>query len=228
MNLILLGIPGSGKGSTAELLTCELKFPHFAPGDILREELKQKSRWGLLARPFMEKGELVPDRIILEIIEKRLNQPASEKGFILDGFPRTLIQAESLDRLLTRLGKKIDLVFNLEISNQTALKRLAGRQTCSVCGAIYNIFKKPPEKKDVCDACGGALLQRADDTEEVIRNRLEIYRQNSQQIEEYYMHQEKLRSVDAEVSSSEVFKQILNKLRTYKPKIGKKASDGGA
>jgi adenylate kinase len=228
MNLILLGIPGSGKGSTAELLTGELKLPHLAPGDILREELKQKNRLGLLARSFMEKGELVPDQIILEIMEKRLNQPDSKKGFILDGFPRTLIQAESLDRLLTRLDKTINLVFNLEISNQTALKRLAGRQTCSVCGAIYNIFKKPPKKKDLCDACGGVLLQRADDTEEVIRNRLEVYRQNSQRIEEYYAHQGKLRSVDAEASSSQVFKQILGKLRTYKPKVRKKASDGGA
>lgn len=215
MNLILLGIPGSGKGSVAELLTSELELPHFAPGDILREELRQKSKQGLLARPFMEKGELVPDQIILEIMEKRLGRPDSEKGFILDGFPRTLTQAEMLDRLLVRLKKTLDLVFKLEISNQTALKRLAGRQTCSVCGAIYNIFKKPPQKKDVCDACGGALLQRADDTEEVIRNRLEVYRQNSQAIEEYYTHQGKLRSVDAEASTSEVLKRILSKLEHY-------------
>jgi adenylate kinase len=210
MNLILLGIPGSGKGSIAELLTGELELPHFAPGDILREELRQKSRLGLLARPFMEKGELVPDQIILEIMEKRLGRSDSEKGFILDGFPRTLAQAEMLDRLLVRLDKIVDLVFKLEISDQTALRRLAGRQTCSVCGAIYNIFKKPPQKKDVCDVCGGALLQRADDTEEVIRNRLEVYRQNSQAIEGYYTHQGKLRQVDAEASTSEVVRRILS------------------
>jgi adenylate kinase len=209
MNLILLGIPGSGKGSVAELLSPKLGLPHMAPGDILREELKNKSRLGLLARPFMEKGELVPDDIILEVMEKRLGQPDSDRGFILDGFPRTSAQAERLDQVLAGLNKSIDFVLKFEVSDQTAIKRLAGRQTCSVCGAIYNLNRKPPKMKDVCDVCGGALFQRADDQENVILHRLRVYRQRTQPIEEYYRRQGKLVSVDAEASLQAVFTEIM-------------------
>jgi adenylate kinase len=209
MNLILLGIPGSGKGSVAELLTSELEVPHIAPGDILRQELRKKSRLGLLAKPFMEKGELVPDDVVLEVMEKRLNQKDSHKGFVLDGFPRTLAQAERLDRILTGSGKNVDFVIKFELSDRTAMKRLAGRQTCSVCGAIFNLYQKPPKKKDVCDICGGALFQRADDKEDVIQNRLMVYRQLTQPIEEYYRQKKKLVSVDGEANPYTVLKQIL-------------------
>lgn len=208
MNLILLGIPGSGKGSVAELLAPELGLPHMAPGDILREELKHKSRLGLLARPFMEKGELVPDDVILEVMEKRLSRPDSQKGFILDGFPRTLAQAERLDRVLAGLNKSVDFVLKFEVSDQTAIKRLAGRQTCSVCGAIYNLLRKPSKRKDVCDVCGGALFQRADDQEDVIRHRLKVYRQRTQPIEEHYRREGKLMPVDAEGNPDAVFEEI--------------------
>ncbi len=213
MNLILLGIPGSGKGSVAELLTSELDQPHIAPGDILREELRRKSRLGLLARPFMEKGELVPDEIVLEVMEKRLRKPDSKGGFILDGFPRTLIQAEMLDQILAGLNKKIDLVLKFEISDQTAVRRLAGRRTCSVCGAIYNLHGKPPRKEDVCDICGGKLFQRPDDKEEVIYHRLGVYRRTTQPIEEYYGRQRKLASVNAESNPRTVLSQVLHAIQ---------------
>jgi adenylate kinase len=213
MNLILLGIPGSGKGSVAELLTSRLKVPHIAPGDILREELREKSELGLLARPFMEKGDLVPDDVILKVMEKRLGRPDSRKGFILDGFPRTLVQAEELDRVLLGSGRSIDFVIKFQVSDPTAMKRLSGRQTCSVCGAIYNIYQKPPRKKDVCDICGGALFQRADDKEEVIKKRLQVYGQRTQPIEEYYRRQRKLRPVDGETNPYGVLQEILAVVR---------------
>jgi len=209
MNLILLGIPGSGKGSVAELLTSELGVPHIAPGDILRQELRQKSQLGLLAKSFMEKGELVPDEIILKVMEKRLNQPDSRKGFILDGFPRTLVQAQRLDSVLDGSDANLDFVIKFEVSDQTAMKRLSGRQTCSVCGAIYNLYQRPPKRKDVCDICGGTLFQRADDQEDVIRNRLQVYRQRTQPIEQYYQRQQKLRPVDGEANPYGVLQEIL-------------------
>ena len=212
MKLILLGIPGSGKGSVSELLTSELRVPHIAPGDILREELKIGSQLGEIARPYMEKGELVPDEVILKVMKKRLRSPENEKGFILDGFPRTLVQAQRLDQMQAGSKGSIDCVLKFELSEQTAMKRLSGRQTCSVCGALFNLYGKPPKKKDVCDVCGGALFQRADDKEEVIRNRLEVYRDRTRPIEEYYDHQGKLTRIDGEPNPYVVLEEILKVL----------------
>ncbi len=213
MNLIFLGIPGSGKGSVAELITSQLKVLHIAPGDILREELRERSELGLMAKPFMEKGDLVPDQVILKVMEKRLGRPDSKNGFILDGFPRTLVQAEKLDEVLKGSRRNIDFVIKFQVSDRTAMKRLSGRQTCSVCGAIYNIYQKPPRKKDVCDICGGALFQRADDKEDVVKNRLMVYRQRTQPIEEYYRRQGKLRPVDGETNPYGVVEEILAVIR---------------
>jgi adenylate kinase len=217
MNLILLGAPGSGKGTLAEFLTSELGVPHVSPGDILREEVKRESELGRQARPYMEKGELVPDQIILEMMERRVSQPDCDKGFILDGFPRTSVQAQSLDQMLAGSKKGIDIVLKFEVSDQTVMKRLGGRRICSACGIDFNLYTKPPEEADACDRCGGRLLQREDDKEEVISNRLKVYREQTLPIEKYYDGQEKLIRVDTEPGAETVLKEILRMLKANKP-----------
>lgn len=212
MNLILLGTPGSGKGTLAKLLSSELGVPHISSGDILREEVKQDSRLGEIAKPFMERGKLVPDEIVLKMMEKRITQPDCGQGFILDGFPRTLIQAEKLDDMLSASNRSIDFALKFEVADQCALKRLGGRRICSICGVDFNLYTKPPQKKDVCNICGGKLFQRADDKEEVIFNRLKVYREQTLPIEKYYNHQGKLIRINSEPSPDMVLKEILKVL----------------
>ncbi len=210
--MILLGTPGSGKGTLAKLLSSELKMPHISPGDILREEVKQGNPLGKIAKPFMEKGELVPDEVILKMMEKRIGQSDCKKGFILDGFPRTIVQAERLDGMLSGSNRSIDFALKFEVSDQCALKRLGGRRICSVCGADFNLYTKPPRKDNVCDTCGGKLFQRADDKEEVISKRLKVYREQTHPIEEYYNHQDKLIRINSESNPDMVLKKILKVL----------------
>lgn len=208
----MLGVPGSGKGTLAGLLTSELRVPHFSPGDILREEVRRKSQLGEQARPFMEKGELVPDGIILKMMEKRVDRPECDKGFILDGFPRTVVQAERLEQMLAESKKAIDFALKFEVSEQTVIRRLGGRRICSACGADFNLYTKPPEKVNTCDLCGGKLFQREDDKEEVITKRLEVYREQTLPIEKYYDGQGKLIRLDAEPEPEVVLKEVLRML----------------
>jgi adenylate kinase len=212
MKLVLLGAPGSGKGTLAQLLSNKLGVPHISPGEILREKLKLKSGLGQMAEPFMEKGELVPDEVILKMMEKRISRPDCKRGFILDGFPRTAVQAESLDRMLASSKKSIDFVLELEVSKRTVMRRLGGRRICSVCGADFNIYTKPPQEDDRCDSCGGGLFQREDDKEEVIAHRLKVYRKESRPIEKYYNHQGKLIRINSEPDAVLVVKEILKVL----------------
>jgi adenylate kinase len=214
MNLVLLGPPGSGKGTLAKLLSLELKIPHISTGDILREEAKSGTLLGKRAKPFMEKGELVPDQIILEVIKERIRMPDCRKGFLLDGFPRTLSQALGMDELLKELTKSIDLVLKLDVSEACVLKRLGGRLICSECGADFNLYTKPPQKDLICDLCGGKLYQRPDDAKEVILNRLKIYKEETLPIEEYYDKQGKLIKVDGEFAADLILKNVLNILQS--------------
>jgi len=213
MNLVLLGPPGSGKGTLAKLLSSELKIPHISTGDILREEAKLETYLGKKVKPFMEKGELVPDQIILEVMKERIRKPDGQKGFLLDGFPRTIPQALGIDEMLKELTKSIDLMLKLEVSEDCVLKRLGGRLICSRCGADFNRYTKPPQHDLICDLCGGELYQRPDDAPEVILNRLKVYKEETLPIEEYYDKQGKLRKVNGELAPDLILKNVLDMLQ---------------
>jgi adenylate kinase len=214
MNLIILGPPGSGKGTLAKLLSAEMGAPHISTGDILREEIHQGSLLGKIAKPFMETGKLVPNEVMLNIMDNRINQTNCRKGFILDGFPRDLVQAERLDQMLSSAKRKIDFALRFVVSEECVLKRLGGRRICSSCGADYNLYSKLPRRKGVCDLCGGELYQREDDKESVILSRLKVYREKALPIEEYYNHQGKLIRINSEPDPNIVLKEILKVVQT--------------
>jgi adenylate kinase len=209
MYLIILGPPGSGKGTLAKLLSTEMGTPHISTGDILREEVHQGSLLGRIAKPFMETGKLVPDEVMFNVMENRINQPDCQKGFILDGFPRDIVQAEKLDRMLSSTEREIDFALRFVVSEECVLKRLGGRRICSSCGADYNLYSKLPRKEGVCDLCGGELYQREDDKEDVILRRLKVYEEKTLPIEEYYNHQGKLIRINSEPDPNMVLKEIL-------------------
>jgi len=209
LNFIFLGAPGAGKGTQAELLSWKLNIPHISTGDILRDEVKKGTLLGEKVMAFMSKGELVPDGLILEVVKKRLKEKDCKEGFILDGFPRTLVQAESLDRLLNEIGKKIDRVIKIKVSDETIIKRLSARLVCELCGADYNLETRPPKEAGRCDLCGGELEQRIDDNREVILNRLEVYVRQTQSLESYYQGQGKLIEIDGEKDKKLVLEGIL-------------------
>lgn len=214
MNLVLLGPPGSGKGTLAKRLSSELNIPHISTGDILREEAKLGTPLGKRVKLFMEKGELVPDKVILEVMKERLRKPDCQKGFLLDGFPRTMPQAQGLDDTLKESTRSIDLVLKFEVSEDSVLKRLGGRLICSGCGADFNIYTKPPRQDLVCDFCGSKLYQRPDDAKEVILNRLKVYKQETLPVEEYYNKQGKLRDVNGELEPDAILKYVFNILES--------------
>jgi adenylate kinase len=214
MNLIILGPPGSGKGTLAKLLSTELGVPHISTGEMLREEVHRDSPLGEVVKPFMDAGKLVTDEVMLSVVEGRVGRPDCKKGFILDGFPRTILQAVRLDQMLSAMSRQIDLAMRFVVSEQRLVRRLGGRRICSSCGADFNLNSKPPRKEGVCDICGGKLCQREDDREDVILDRLRVYRKETQPIEEYYADQNKLIRINSEPEAAAVLKEILKKIRT--------------
>lgn len=172
MNIIMLGPPGAGKGTQAKMLVEKFGIPQISTGDMLRAAVAEGTELGKKAKEYMDKGQLVPDEVVIGIVEERLKKSDCEKGFILDGFPRTVPQAEALDKILEKMGKKIDYVINIVVPDVEILKRLTGRRTCKQCGAMYHVIYNPPKQEGVCDKCGGELYQRDDDKEETIKNRL--------------------------------------------------------
>lgn len=209
MNFILLGAPGAGKGTQAVLLSSRLGIPHISTGEMLRDELKKGTALSEKVRIYMAKGELVPDEVVLEVMKKRLQEEDCKKGFILDGFPRNLVQAKNLDRLLSEIDKKIDRVIKIDVSQETAEKRLSARLVCQLCGADYNLETRPPEEAGKCDLCGGELEKRIDDRQDVILNRLKVYEKQTQPVETFYRETGKLVEIDGGKDKDLVLTEIL-------------------
>ncbi len=208
MNLIFLGPPGSGKGTQAKMLVDKYGIPQISTGDILREAVKEGTPLGKEAKKYMDEGKLVPDEVVVGIVRERLKEPDCTKGFILDGFPRTIPQAEALDKTLQEMGKGIDHVLSLEVDREELVRRLSGRRTCKRCGAMYHIIFDPPKKDGVCDRCGGELYQRDDDKEETIRERLRVYEEQTAPLIEYYRKKGLLRPIDGVGKIEEIFARI--------------------
>jgi|SRR5215472_8121497 len=206
--LVLLGPPGAGKGTQAKLIAQRFGIPHLSTGDMFRDAVRRGTPTGRIAKPIMESGRLVPDEIVMKVVEERLAQPDSAHGFIFDGFPRTLPQAEQLDGLLGRLGFGKPVVIDIQVSPENLMRRLTGRWTCSVGGEIYNIYDLPPKVDGICDKDGGKLVQRADDRPEVVKQRLEAYERQTKPLSDYYRRQGVLEVVDGSASMEDVSRKL--------------------
>lgn len=209
MNIVFLGPPGAGKGTQAKILIERYGIPQVSTGDMLREHRAKGTELGKKAQEYMDKGQLVPDEIILGMVKERLSQPDCQKGFILDGFPRTVAQAEALDKLLSEMGKKLDFALALIVPDDLLVERLTGRRTCKSCGMMYHIKYKPPKVEGKCDVCEGELYQRPDDNEETVRNRLKVYHEQTAPLIEYYKNKGILREIDGSKSIEEITKQLI-------------------
>uniref|UniRef100_A0A7C4WJY4 Adenylate kinase n=1 Tax=Geoglobus ahangari TaxID=113653 RepID=A0A7C4WJY4_9EURY len=216
MNLILLGPPGGGKGTQAKRIVEKYGVPQISTGDMFREAVAKGTELGKKAKEYMDRGELVPDEIVIGIVKERLAQPDCEKGFILDGFPRTLKQAEALDEILEEMNKKIDAVINIIVPDEEIIKRIVYRRTCKNCGAVYNLIYSPPKEDNKCDKCGGELYQRDDDKEETVRERLRVYKEQTEPLIDYYKKKGTLYEVDGTKPIDEVWKQIESILENIK------------
>jgi adenylate kinase len=206
--LILLGPPGAGKGTQAKLIAKRLGVPHLSTGDMFRDAVNRDTPTGHLAKPIMERGQLVPDPIVLKMVEERLAQPDSKKGFVFDGFPRTLPQSEELDGILAKLGFGKPIVVDIRVDPEKLIRRLSGRWTCSVGGEIYNIYDRPPKVPGVCDRDGGKLMQRADDAPEVVKARLVAYERQTKPVSDYYQRHGVFETVDGEADIEEVSRRV--------------------
>lgn len=208
MKLVLLGPPGAGKGTQAEVLSHTFQIAHISTGDMLRESVKRGDPLGLEAKRYMDKGDLVPDSVVIAMVRERLQKPDTARGFLLDGFPRTEGQAKSLDDCLKSLSRPLDLVIYFKTSKSIILMRLTGRRVCSLCGTIYHLKNYPPKKEGICDKCGGKLIHRKDDSVETIENRLKVYEAQTAGLIHYYRTQGKLREASGDLDASVLKKNL--------------------
>lgn len=208
MRFILLGAPGAGKGTQAKQLTDKYKIVQISTGDILRENVKAGTPLGANARSFMEKGLLVPDDVIISMIEERLSKPDCSNGFILDGFPRTVAQADALGSLLTKMGLKLNACVYVEVPEEDLIKRISGRRVCNNCGDSYHVFFNKPKNEGVCDKCGSGLIHRKDDHEDTVRNRLKVYHNETHPLLDYYLKQRIVLNIDGTGDINDIFTRI--------------------
>ena len=208
MKLILLGAPGAGKGTQAEVICEKLSSPAISTGNIIREALKSGTEMGKRAKSYMDEGKLVPDEVVIGIIKDRLAQDDCKNGYVLDGFPRTIPQAEVLDEKLSELGEKVDYAINVDVPDENIVNRMSGRRACLSCGATYHIVSIPPKKEGICDVCGSELVLRDDDKPETVQNRLKVYHDQTQPLINFYEKKGVLRSVDGTLPMEEVFTAI--------------------
>ena len=212
MRIVLLGAPGAGKGTQANKLIDKYGLPQISTGDLLRAAVSAGSPLGKEAKSYMDKGELVPDSVVLGMVEERLNQDDCKKGYILDGFPRNTAQAEALDKMLASLDMSLDAALSVDVPFEDLMKRLTGRRTCKSCGQMYNIHFKPPQKEGACDKCSGELFERDDDKEETIKKRLDVYNAQTAPLIDYYQGKGILKSVSGTGSIDDIFAKVCETL----------------
>jgi adenylate kinase len=210
MKIIMLGAPGAGKGTQAKMIAEKFNIPHISTGDIFRANIKNGTELGKKAKEYMDKGQLVPDELTVEILLDRVAADDCKNGYVLDGFPRTIPQADVLDKELTKLGDKVDFAINVDVPDENIVRRMSGRRACLKCGATYHIEHIPPKQEGICDKCGSELVQRDDDKPETVQNRLSVYHEQTQPLIDYYNKKNILKSVDGTKDMQEVFSDIVN------------------
>ena len=213
MKIIMLGAPGAGKGTQAKMIAKEYGIPHISTGDIFRANIKEGTELGKEAKTYMDAGQLVPDELTVKILLDRVAKEDCKDGYVLDGFPRTIPQAEVLDEALTKLGDKIDFAIDVDVPDENIVRRMGGRRACVTCGATYHIEHVPPKTEGICDTCGSELILRDDDKPETVSNRLKVYHDQTQPLIEFYTKKGVLKSVDGTIDMMDVFasiKAILN------------------
>ena len=213
MRIIMLGAPGAGKGTQAKKIASKYSIPHISTGDIFRANIKNGTELGNKAKTYMDQGLLVPDELVVDLVVDRVNQNDCENGYVLDGFPRTIPQAEALDKALTEMGQSIDYAINVEVPDENIVKRMSGRRACLACGATYHIEHIPPKQEGICDTCGQSLVLRDDDKPETVLNRLKVYHKQTQPLIDFYTQKGVMKAVDGTVDMHEVFDSIVEILR---------------
>ena len=210
MKIIMLGAPGAGKGTQAKMLADKYMIPHISTGDIFRANIKNGTELGQKAKTYMDQGLLVPDELVCDLVVDRVQQEDCKEGYILDGFPRTIPQAEALDAALANIGSKIDYAVNVEVPDEKIVNRMSGRRACVACGATYHIVHSPTKEEGICDRCGKELIVREDDKPETVTKRLNVYHEQTQPLIDYYTKQGALKEVDGTMNMDEVFNAIVN------------------